>query len=278
MGKLKDKDIHYVYDAISESKEIQELIIKIVNQNAITSHTGLTDTKEENNLRSQISQLQSQLQQANENLAQYKDLYNRAKTKIDDYDYQKSKVSELEAELQKKQSKISKLENAIEELNQEKSELSANLKSVDGIINSLKKKFETPAKYLEMYRSLSYAVRSGLENVVSDKNEITFIISCSNEHNLLSVWEYAKGISNDYDGSDFRTLSLIFDYFFDVFNESLPKPKYERDDVEAGDCFDDDLHDRCFGSATSGDITKVILRGYKSKNTGKIICKSVVKV
>lgn len=278
MGKLKEKDKQYVYDAILESEDIQKLIIRIVNQNITTSRTELTDTKEENNLRLQISQLQSQLQRTNKSLAEYKNLYISAKPKIDDYDYQKNRVSELETESNKKQLQIDRLENTINGLQQENNKLSADLKSAEKTIDSFKKTFEKPAEYLEMYRSLSYSVRNGLENVINDKNEIMFIVSCSNEHNLSSVWEYLKGISNDYNSEDFRKLSQIFDYFFDVFNDSLPEPKYERDDVENGDDFDDDLYNRCFGSATSGDITKVILRGYRSENTGTTICKSVVKV
>ena len=53
---------------------------------------------------------------------------------------------------------------------------------------------------------------------------------------------------------------------------------YARDSVEAGYSFDDDKYDRCTGSATSGKITQVILRVYKSVNTGAIICRSLVRV
>ena len=53
---------------------------------------------------------------------------------------------------------------------------------------------------------------------------------------------------------------------------------YARDSVEVGYSFDDDKYDRCAGSATSGKIAQIILRGYKSVNTGTIICRSLVRV
>ena len=162
-------------------------------------------------------------------------------------------------------------------MRKEKDALSAELQSTNEMMQGLKKQFETPMKYLELYRSLSSSVRSGLENVIMDCNEITFIASCSKESSLSSIWEYIKEISEDSDSGDFKALNLIFDYFFEVFNVSLPEPKYERDDVEIGDELDDEYYDRCCGSSTSGEITEIILKGYRSRNTGKIIHKSLVK-
>lgn len=174
-------------------------------------------------------------------------------------------------------SEIEHLESTVDNLRKEKDALSAELQSTNEMMQGLKKQFETPMKYLELYRSLSSSVRSGLENVIMDCNEITFIASCSNESSLSSIWEYIKEISEDSDSRDFKVLNLIFDYFFEVFNASLPEPKYERDDVEIGDELDDEYYDRCCGSSTSGEITEIILKGYRSRNTGKIIHKSLVK-
>lgn len=275
MSKLKEKDYQYVYDAISESSAIQNLIKKIINDES--AYKGLHDTRETENLRLQISQLQSQIQQKNNELERYKELYNQAKSRLEDYERQKSQAENLKEKEKDYKSKITELENSLDISERNERKISSELETTKKTVNTLKKRFEEPIKYLEMYKSLSYSVRNGLENVISDKNEISFIASCSNENNLSSIWEYAKDISNDSDCDDFRILSQIFDYFFDIFNDSLPEPKYSRDDVELGDYLDDDYYDRCPRSATSGDITEIILRGYRSENTGEIIHKSLVK-
>ncbi len=285
MGRVKEKDIQCIYDAISESAEIQELIKRIAAGNA--SHGSCvkaSDSNEANALHEQLSSLRQQLKNTSDELDGYKAFCAKAKARLEDYERLKKEAEDLcndisryKSDLTQKALQIEELVNNIKALKTEKDNLSSELNAEKKVIDSLKNQFEAPMKYMKMYRSLSYSVKSGLENVICDKNVITFIASCSCEDNLSSVWEYAKDISSNSEGSDFIILSQIFDYFFDVFNESQPAPKYERDCVKLGDYLDDDAYNRCQGSAASGYITKVILRGYKSINTGKIIHKSLVK-
>lgn len=286
MGKVKEKEIQLIYDAICESADIQKLIKRIANEiNTSDSINSSNDSSREvEMLRSQLSNTQLQLKQATDKLEQYKEFYSQAKPKLEKYTNLEGEVDDLRkkerkyiSEIEKSKSEIKRIEDVINALNSENESLSFELKSATKTIQELKKQFEPPVKYLELYRSLSYSVRSGLENVIIDTNEITFIASCSNDSNLSSIWEYMKEISDETESKDFKALNLIFDYFFDVFNDSLPEPKYKRDDVEIGDDLDDDYYDRAYGSSTSGEITKIILRGYKSRNTGKIIHKSLVK-
>ena len=236
------------------------------------------------NLRNEKDILSVELQSTKEELEKYKNFYRQAQPKLERYRSLEDEVADLHrreqnyvSRLEENGSEIEHLESTVDNLRKEKDALSAELQSTNEMMQGLKKQFETPMKYLELYCSLSSSVRSGLENVIMDCNEITFIASCSNESSLSSIWEYIKEISEDSDSRDFKTLNLIFDYFFEVFNASLPEPKYERDDVEIGDELDDEYYDRCCGSSTSGDITEIILKGYRSRNTGKIIHKSLVK-
>lgn len=286
MGKVKEKCIQCVYEIISESPEIQDLIKKIANGNNLTySNTTKNDNyKEETTLHMQLNQATKELEQykqfyvqAKPKLEQYHSLENEMKTLYTENEKLLSKLKSNKSYINNLESDVNTLKEKIEKLGKEKDSISLELKSSNETLQRFKEQFENPIKYLEMYRSLSYSVRSGLENVIIDTNEITFIASCTNENNLSSIWEYIKEISNDTDSDDFKVLNLIFDYFFDVFNNSLSEPKYKRDDVEIGDDLDDDYYDRCYGSATSGEITRVIIKGYKSRNTGKIIHKSLVK-
>lgn len=281
----KEKDIQYIYGLISESPEIQDLIIRIVKNDLSASVTNRNDDSQKiKELKSNLELSEAKLREANEALKQYKDHYYRLKPKADKYDILLNEIDTLKKDVEKYRSdcqsylsEIRSLEQNIDSLKRDKAKLSNELMSAKETVQTLKKQFEGPAKYFEMYKTLSVSVRRGLENVINDRDQIAFIVSCSCEKNLSSIWEYIKEISADTDSNDFKVLSSIFDYFFDVYNASLSEPKYKRDDVKIGDDLDDDYHDRCSGSATSGEIKKIVLKGYRSVNTGKIIHKSLVK-
>ena len=131
----------------------------------------------------------------------------------------------------------------------------------------------------KLYQTVSESTREGLKNVICERDSIVFIVSCANKENLQRIWEYTKDILSDYNKlKDVEILKEIFDYFFEVYNQSLAEAIYQRDNIDVGDDFDDEYQSRSRDSATSGTITKVLLRGYSSINTGKIICKSVVQV
>lgn len=294
---IKKNDAEVIYKIIRDSDKIQNLIRDIVND----GDDGLAGRGEsiKENLSLNYYSMQQQLQDEIAGLRQYKELYERAVPKLENYKKLNDEVVSLrninkqtEQTLQQKESEIEKLHDNIEvfndkiyELNNiiakirnENLELLSENNTVKNELEDLKKQFEAPVEYLALYRSLSERVRSGLGNVIIDTNEITFVASCSNEGNLSAIWEYIRELSNNSESEDFKKLTSIFYYCFEIFNQSLSEPKYEMDDVEAGDEFDDDYYDRSFGSATSGQITKVILRGYRSKNTGKRIHKSLVSI
>ena len=175
-----------------------------------------------------------------------------------------------------------RLKRAEEELEQMKSELETCRKSLNCLRQEyaiLEERLYGPGNLLERYRSLSAAIRKGLSNVICDKDEIRFIASCSTPDHLKAIWIYTRQLAgNNGDTAALTILKDIFDYFFDVFNSSLSEPMYMRDGVDRGYPFDDDKYDRSVGSAMSGVITQVVLRGYKSVNTGAIICRSLVQV
>lgn len=286
MGIFKDKDTQRIYEVISESKEIQKLIRKIVseeNNNFCPEENN--SSSEISELRYQVSQTKSQFQRASDELETYKNFYNKSKEKVEKYDalvrtckqYEDS-ISYYKSERTEKDAEIEKLKNSIVTLEDRNKGLTTELALEKENVTKIKKQFESPIRYLELYRGLSSSVKNGLENVINSDNEIAFIVSCSNEDNLSSIWEYAREISNNDKSRDFEVLTAIFDYFFDVFNSSLSEEKYIRDDIEIGEEFDGDYLDRCYGSSTSGNISEIIIRGYKLRNSGKIVHKSLVKV
>ncbi|MBQ7568226.1 hypothetical protein IJT17_05400 [bacterium] len=145
--------------------------------------------------------------------------------------------------------------------------------------HNLTNTFGKPIDLLRRYRELPRHIKDSLSDVISHVDEVHFIASCSSQEHLKAIWDYTKQLIEDgRNADDIEVLKGIFDYFFVIFNESLTTPKFVRDDVAQGDRFNYERHDRCPGSSASGVITEVVLKGYKSANTGNIICKSVVRV
>lgn len=240
--------------------------------------------------KKQLSQCQSEYQQVVSEMQKYKSFSAQLQSKCSNLETDKSRLasrlSYLESDLKKAEDELEANEQRFREYEREKAELeknerslSAKLKDADEKIRLLKERFSSPVILLDRYKSLPASIRTGLSDVICDKNEVLFIASCSTPDHLKAIWTYTKklaGSNGDANGVDI--LKEIFDYFFEVFNSSLREPMYVRDSVEAGYLFDDDKYDRCTGSSTSGKITQVILRGYKSANTGTIICRSIVRV
>lgn len=285
---FKDKDTKRLYEMIAKSKEIQELIKKIVETNVSDGFSDKTNgSVEEDTLFGSAEK--------DDLFKKYKKFYFDSVDKINRYDEIEEENKKLKEDYKTKQGAYVALDSKYKDLtkkNEEQSQQNANnLKKIEGLerkildkqqeldsANTIISNFETPIELFKKYKEVSERVKHGLENVINYENEILFIVSCTSEQNLSSIWRYIRDISSDEAGNDFVILNEIFDYFFEVFNNSLPESRYIRDDVKVGDEFDSDYHDRCYGSLTSGDVTRVVLRGYRSKNTGKIIHKSLVGV
>ena len=193
---------------------------------------------------------------------------------------QKDSFRSLEAEFKQSENSLQVLQHNYRDLESKEKNTADSLRKVQAEAKQLKEHFSEPIEYLKKYRSLSEDVRTGLSDVICDKNEVLFIVSCSTSERLGAIWDYIKKALSDKARTEREicTLNEIFDYFFHIYNSSLSEPMYIRDNVDNGDPFDDDMHIRYPGSSTSGQISKVMLRGYHSKNTGKIIRSSLVRL
>lgn len=186
----------------------------------------------------------------------------------------------LEAELAQGKRDLQTLQRNYQILESKEKNAANSLRKVQAEAEQLKERFSEPIEYLNKYRSLSEDVRTGLSDIICDKNEVLFIVSCSTSERLGAIWDYIKKALSDQARTEYEvcTLNEIFDYFFNVYNSSLSEPMYIRDNVENGDPFDDDMYSRYPGSSTSGPISKVMLKGYRSNNTDKIIRRSLVRL
>lgn len=272
---LKERDLL----ELLESAKIQKAIRNICGLNEHLSTT--TNNQTQVNIMSyknEITKLTEQLQHANSELETIKSKNGLLKNKVDELE---KKLENERSGSQKTLSEKHALEKHIRDLNNTNQNLSSELTSTHKLLENLKGAFEKPINYLNMYRRVSESVRDGLSDIICDKNEILFIASCTSADNLRKIWEYTKeiiSIDEDNKQDDIDILKNIFDYFFEVYNNSLPEPIYKRDNVMIDDEYDDEKHIRSRNSITSGYIKEILLRGYYSINTEKAICKSVVRI
>lgn len=281
---IKEKDL---LDLLNESSAVQRAIRNICKVNedmsAYTDRNLVLYKEKIQEVTAKLNQTANELQKHktyNEQLKQRNTLYEQENTKLC------KTIHDLEAELKKTKSLLQSvlsekqaLEKEIANLSKVKQSLTSELNATVKSLQALKSQFKQPVEYLDMYHTLSASTRNGLSDVICDGNEILFVASCTAADNLKKIWEYTKEIAgDDYKQNDVDILKKIFDYSFDIFNQSLPEPIYERDPVEVNDEYDDDEYVRSRDSATSGLITKIVLRGYRSINTGCAICKSVVRI
>lgn len=281
---IKEKDL---LELLNESSAVQRAI-----RNICKANDDMTAYTDRNSMlyKEKIQEITAKLNQTADELQKYKTYSEQLQQRNNLYEQENSKLRKtihcLEVELQNTksllQSSLSErqvLEKDIANLSTVKQNLTAELNIAAKSLQDFKSQFKQPVEYLDMYHALSVPTRDGLSNVICDRNEILFIASCTNADNLKKIWEYTKEIAgDDYKQNDVDILKKIFDYFFEIFNQSLPEPIYERDPVEIGDEYDEDEYVRSRDSATSGSITKIVLRGYRSINTGYTICKSVVRI
>lgn len=289
---FKEKNLIKMLDDNDVKSKIIEIVKKNISQifldntqpsGTIEEKTGFLEKRKVASLESRVKNLTQQLDSANQDITRYRSAYQEANSNLEKY---KSAYTETQNELKKAITERDKLFDKIDELNADLEKiqnindtLKSKYDTVKSELQNLKNQFNKPTDYLEQYRTLSSTIRTGLSDIICDKNEILFISSCTSAEHLKAIWGYTKQlVYNDGNKNEIDILKNIFDYFFDVFNESLSKPIYERDDVEVGYYFDDDCYDRFSGSKTSGDISEIILRGYRSISTENIICRSVVKV
>ena len=129
---ITKKDIQYVYDVISKSPDIQKLIKDIANSDRKVHDVCdyRNNDNEKDILKTQISDLKNELQNANVDLNKYKLYYDSTKSKVEEYDSLKNEVSSLQ----------DKVRTCNSELERKKEEMEEELESANEITNTFEYK------------------------------------------------------------------------------------------------------------------------------------------
>lgn len=146
----------------------------------------------------------------------------------------------------------------------------------------LNKKYEMIDYYYNLYLSFSESEHKKLGRILSGESPEQFLAWGTQWDNIRALWTEISFWLDEYPKDTVDKLIQIFDYFFGIYYENNQKDgtkKYIRQEVEAGDEFDDFLYTRKDG-AVAGKITEVLLYGYGETDGEEFILKekSVVRL
>ena len=278
------KDLLELLDDIEVQCKIKEIVSggeKVKQQSTFTSifdrnkdeHDSKTIRKYEENIR-QLNDEKEKLNTENSKLINQLKEY---KFKLNEEESINQKLLKENAEYKETLSKcknrmesdaqeIKLLKNSADKYNSENLKLSKELESY--------RKYDDVEMMYSKYMSLDRTVREGLRNTISGANYMSFIVTVINANSIEKLWEYTRVQLENSDQKTFEILRDVCYWAFDKFNSIYGK--YVKLDVNIGDEYDSEIHSRVSGSKPSGEITEVLLNGFRKK-TGEIT-KTVVRI
>ncbi|MDO4720577.1 MAG: hypothetical protein Q4A78_07935 [Peptostreptococcaceae bacterium] len=129
--------------------------------------------------------------------------------------------------------------------------------------------------FYHLYRSLDISVHQALAHTLSADSPELFFAYGIQWNSIKGLWDFISAKLNVYDKSKIETLTKIWDYFFRLYAQI--SQEYERLSANAGQQFDEELHQRSADSSAShSEVSEVLLQGYRSKRNQEIK-KSIVR-
>lgn len=267
--------------ALIESPEVQQEILSLINKNQEAfsgSHTA------ELNERSDIIET---LQCENDSLkTENRSLNSQMEKALFEINKIKHEKDLLNQEAMEKTKEINSLQKVILEKDKkisthcaETQKLNAQISALQDELSQFKESIGEVVVVYEKYSRISKNTLEKLSNIICSDNLMGFITSCSDYKNLEGLWDYNKSlIMSETDSIELPVLEEVFSVFFNTYNSSSKNPRFIYDTTNVGDMFDDELHVKGKTSKVQGNISSVLLRGYRSAVTNNIVRKSVVKI
>lgn len=250
---VKEENSNYeIKENVSEIKEDTVDIEKYINENneykeKLNTYINLT-----NELNEQLVQYKICVEDLKEKNLEYKNKYEKGQKKYTDIAEENSKIK----------NQYSIINNEYNKLNDELDIYKKTYKNLDDIYNN--------------FLSLRDEIKDNLSNVIKADNSELFLCYGVQWDNLEALWQFISYKLNEYNEDELNMLISTFNYLFEKYNQV--QNLYELMNVNIGDEFDEDLHTRGAESRVAGNITKVMLNGYKNIRTNKIIQKSIVRI
>lgn len=198
----------------------------------------------------------------------------------------KENVERLKMKTEKLEEKGKEAAKGKEKLEQEKNEIAAECERRIAESKESVRKAEAVSRYYEkvyirlehhfrMYIDLGEEIHNDLSRVLSAESPELFLGWGMQWGNIEALWDFISYKLDSYQTIQIETLSKIFDYLFEIYEQI--EGNYKRLEVSVGEEFDEDYHTRGSNSAVSGNISQVLLRGYQGVSNRRIK-KSIVRI
>ena len=175
------------------------------------------------------------------------------------------------------------LQDQVQKLRDEKDRLELDKDKLEKEHDSLKKKYrvyQCLEKAWENYQALSEETRRRLDGLFKQCRtslELLAFGSQEKESTLTSLWEQCRS-SHMANGSEFANLKVLFEFFLSMNLAVDGHNGYQRLEAKEGSAYAPDQGMQAINPMSQGQVSTVILAGFKETRTGKIIRKCLVEV
>lgn len=296
--KIKKKLVDFIEKCIE--KYIDEHLVDLKRK--ILNLDGFKSDEEYRNLQSQYSQIRDE----KGNLQRYIDDLHEEKNELEQK--QKSLEENLETvneeryKLEQKNDDLiidnTKLREEKRQIEKKLNECEKNLNKANGIIDGMQQEIEEAQKQksrleyfsngygeidsmFKTYQQLNEDIRDELQGIFGNADTpVMFFCNALQENHLDNFWDYISNKINSgkIDRNIEKSLCKLFDFCFDMVNNSQQKPLYKRLQVQKGFDFDNTYMIKTADSSQLGNVKEVKLAGYVYALSNKVVKRSLVRV
>ena len=175
------------------------------------------------------------------------------------------------------------LQDQVQELHSEKDRLEKDAQTLRQKNDCLEKKYrvyQCLEEAWENYQALSEETRRRLDGLFKQCRtslELLAFGSQEKESTLTSLWEQCRS-SHMANGSEFANLKVLFEFFLSMNLAVDGHNGYQRLEAKEGSAYAPDQGMQAINPMSQGQVSTVILAGFKETRTGKIIRKCLVEV
>ena len=276
-------------EPVIESK-LKEIIMKYVNFNCNDMDKQSTDDREVCLLKSEIESLQKELQIKDSQLEEQKNefqlIYTRAQDRIEALEKEYTNLEQINVgykkcfvELTHNCDALSKELASIKEDVYVKTNKIAELEELNRLQQKkLQESFADGWELYEKYNNLNEETKQLLSSVLPRENFSSFIVGMAKDSALASLWDETYRCVRNERLTDAEILWNIFRYAIYLVNQSKTEDVYVIDSTEIGDTYDVEYHRLTKRSRAHGNITKLVLLGFKNTYSDTIVRKSIVQI
>lgn len=296
--KIKKKLVDFIEKCIE--KYIDEHLVDLKQK--ILNLDGFKSDEEYKNLQSQYSQIKSEKENLQDNINKLNKEKVYLEQKRKSLEENLETVNEEKYKLEQKNDDLivdnTKLREEKRQIEKKLNECEKNLNKVNEIIDSMQQEIEEAQKQknrleyfsnsygeidsmFKTYQQLNEDIRDELQGIFGNVDTpVMFFCNALQENHLDNFWDYIsnKVNSGKFDRNIEKSLCKLFDFCFDMVNNSQQKPLYKRLQVQKGFDFDNTYMIKTADSSQLGNVKEVKLAGYVYTLTNNVVRRSLVQV